>query len=130
MVRVSEDTPLGLSYERRGRGEPLLLIHDAGSYRWVWEPVLDRLVVYQDVISVDLPGHGESPPMKEEVPPTPRNFARLLVALLDDLGVGSAHVAGNSSGGWTALEMAKLILPIIPTIVPSMWPAYAVPAPV
>jgi hypothetical protein len=35
VTRVSEDAPLRLSYERRGRGEPLLLIHGAGSYRRV-----------------------------------------------------------------------------------------------
>lgn len=99
---------LGLSYERRGKGEPLLLIHGAGSYRRVWEPIMDALARERDVIAVDLPGHGDSPPMEEGEPPTPQNFARLMVAFLEDLGVGSAHVAGNSSGGWTALEMALL----------------------
>lgn len=99
---------LGLSYERRGKGEPLLLIHGAGSYRRVWEPIMDALARERDVIAVDLPGHGESPPMKEGDPPTPQNFARLLIAFLEDLGVGYAHVAGNSSGGWTALKMARL----------------------
>jgi pimeloyl-ACP methyl ester carboxylesterase len=99
---------LGLSYERRGKGEPLLLIHGAGSYRRVWEPIMGALASERDVIAVDLPGHGESPLMKGGDPPTPQNFARLLVAFLEDLGVGSAHVAGNSSGGWTALEMARL----------------------
>ena len=49
---------MGLSYERRGRGEPLLLIHGAGSYRRAWDPMLDRLAVERDVIAVDLPGHG------------------------------------------------------------------------
>lgn len=112
MIRVGEDAPLRLSYERRderrGRGGPLLLIHGAGSYRRVWDPVLDRLARERDVISVDLPGHGDSPLMEEGTPPTPANFARLMVAFLQELGLESAHVAGNSSGGWTALEMAKL----------------------
>lgn len=42
------------------------------------------------------------------MPPTPRSFARLMIAFLQELGIESSHVAGNSSGGWTALEMAKL----------------------
>ena len=108
MTRVSEDAPLCLGYERRGKGEPLLLIHGAGSYRRVWEPVLDRLAVEREVIAVDLPGHGDSPLMEKRTPPKPQNFARLMVAFLDEIGVEFAHVAGNSSGGWTALEMAKL----------------------
>jgi pimeloyl-ACP methyl ester carboxylesterase len=108
VTRVGEDVPLRLSYERRGRGEPLLLIHGAGSYRRAWDPVLDGLAVERDAIAVDLPGHGDSPLMEEATPPTPANFARLMAAFLRELGMESAHVVGNSSGGWTALEMAKL----------------------
>jgi pimeloyl-ACP methyl ester carboxylesterase len=42
------------------------------------------------------------------VPHTPIGYARVLAALLDELGIAGAHVAGNSVGGWTALELAKL----------------------
>jgi pimeloyl-ACP methyl ester carboxylesterase len=40
--------------------------------------------------------------------PTPAGFAVVLADLLRQLGHSTAHVAGNSVGGWTALEMAKL----------------------
>src|SRR5829696_9513152 len=46
--------------------------------------------------------------MEDVASPTPANFARLMAAFLRELEVESAHVVGNSSGGWTALEMAKL----------------------
>jgi len=84
VIRGSEDAPLRLSYERRGRGEPLLLIHGAGSIRRAWDPVLDRLAVERDVIAVDLPGHGGSPLMEEVTSPTPQNFARLMVVYRHD----------------------------------------------
>jgi pimeloyl-ACP methyl ester carboxylesterase len=108
VIRASEEATPRLSYERRGRGEPLLLIHGAGSYRRMWETVMDILAAKRKVIAVDLPGHGDSLLMEERIPPKSQNFARLMVAFLQELEMESAHVAGNSSGGWTALEMAKL----------------------
>lgn len=55
---------------------------------------------------MDLPGFGDSPPPGP--PPTPAGFAVVLADLLRRLGYGTAHVAGNPVGGWTALEMSKL----------------------
>jgi pimeloyl-ACP methyl ester carboxylesterase len=53
----------GLTYERRGSGEPMLLLHGLGGELGVWEPVLDALTAEHDVIAVDLPGFGASAPL-------------------------------------------------------------------
>lgn len=98
---------LKLNYTRRGSGAPLLLIHGTGSHWPVWQPVLNRLAHERDVIAVDLPGHGGSPLLPPDLPPTPTTFAGVLAGFLKELGLASAHLAGNSVGGWTALEMAK-----------------------
>jgi pimeloyl-ACP methyl ester carboxylesterase len=98
-------TPGSLHYLRRGDGEPLILIHPLGAELVVWEPVMERLARERDVIAVDLPGFGRSPSLDEE--PTPRSLAASVVSLLDELGIARAHVAGNSLGGWVALEMAR-----------------------
>jgi pimeloyl-ACP methyl ester carboxylesterase len=92
---------------RRGRGEPLVLIHPLGAELVVWEPVLERLSRERDVIALDLPGFGASPPLAGDAPPTPRALAGAVAAFLDQLGIRRAHVAGNSLGGWVALELAK-----------------------
>ncbi len=97
----------GVVLERRGSGEPLLLIHGTGGSRQHWKPVLNRLAAERDVIVVDLPGHGASDPPPDGVPHTPIGYAEILGGTLDELGLDSAHVAGNSVGGWTALELAK-----------------------
>ena len=98
----------GLHYEVNGTGAPLLLIHGTGSSLRVWDPVVSLLAAHRTVIAVDLPGFGFSPPMTSGPPPTPAGYARVLADLLGELGYDSAHVAGNSVGGWTALEIAKL----------------------
>jgi pimeloyl-ACP methyl ester carboxylesterase len=95
-------------HEVHGAGEPLLLIHGTGSNLRVWNPLVDRLAARRAVITVDLPGFGLSPRMKPGTPPTPIGFARVLAGFLRKLGYHTAHVAGNSVGGWTALEMAKI----------------------
>ena len=98
-------TPGALHYVRRGSGEPLVLIHPLGAELVVWEPVMERLARERDVIAVDLPGFGRSPGL--DGTPTPRMLADAVGGLMDDLGLSRAHVAGNSLGGWVALELAK-----------------------
>src|SRR6267378_742583 len=79
-----------LAYRRVGAGEPLLLLHGLGSQWQVWEPVLALLSREPDVA------------------PTPDRIARSVAALLDELGWKDPHVAGNSLGGWVALELARM----------------------
>ena len=97
----------GLHHVRRGGGEPLLLVHPLGSELVVWEPVLDLLASDRDVIAVDMPGFGASPPLPAGAEPTPSALAGALGRFLDGLGIERAHVAGNSLGGWVALELAR-----------------------
>jgi len=97
-----------IHYERRGSGPPLLLVHGLGGDRWVWAPVLDRLAARRDVVAVDLPGFGSSPALNSGRTPTPAALAGSLAALVDALGLERVDVAGNSLGGWVALELARL----------------------
>lgn len=96
-----------LVVERMGDGDPLLLIHGTGGTRGHWDPVRDRLAAQRSLLLVDLPGHGESPTSRD-APSNPIGYAGILANVLDELGHSSVHVAGNSVGGWTALELAKL----------------------
>jgi pimeloyl-ACP methyl ester carboxylesterase len=98
----------GIALERRGTGEPLLLIHGTGGSRAHWRAVIEPLAAERELLLVDLPGHGESDPPPPGAAHTPIGYAAQLAAMLDELEVSSVHVAGNSVGGWTALELAKL----------------------
>jgi pimeloyl-ACP methyl ester carboxylesterase len=82
-------------------------MHGTGGSRMHWRPVLASLAAQRDVLVVDLPGHGASAPPPEGVAHTPIGYAELLGWMLDELGLETVHVAGNSVGGWTSLELAK-----------------------
>jgi len=94
-----------LNYVRKGRGEPLVLIHGIGSHWQMWSPVLDRLAAERDVLAVDLPGFGRSPAL--DVEPTVAALADAVSDLAASQGMVRPHVGGNSLGGGIALELAR-----------------------
>src|SRR5918992_5337559 len=98
----------GLSCERMGSGEPLILIHGTGSSSFAWRPVTRFPSAHHELILVDLPGHGDSELPPPSVTPNAIGYAPLFADLLDALGFQSVHCAGFSVGGWTSLELAKL----------------------
>ncbi|MFF0433456.1 alpha/beta fold hydrolase [Streptomyces sp. NPDC004327] len=96
-----------VSYERRGAGEPLLLLHGIGHHWQAWEPVLDILATERDVVAVDLPGFGASPALPEPLAYDLATVVPLLGAFCEALGIDRPHVAGNSLGGLLALALGR-----------------------
>lgn len=93
---------------RAGEGEPLVLIHGFTATWRCWLPLLGELVPRFEVIAPTLHGHdGGSPVPPSEHPYSVAVAADYLEQHLDQLGVGTAHLAGNSLGGALALELAK-----------------------
>ncbi|WP_339154849.1 alpha/beta fold hydrolase [Actinomadura luteofluorescens] len=83
---------------------PLLLIHGSGASGGTWNPMIPALAAHRRVVRVDLPGCGQSPPAASyDVP----DQADRVAALLDDLGIRDADVAGHSSGGYVATALAE-----------------------
>src|SRR5436190_13437102 len=94
-----------LNYVRRGSGDPLLLLHSLGGSLVQWSPVIDALAAEREVIAVDMPGFGASPPLPDGVEPSSANLATAVLDFYESLEVeGAPDVAGISPGGWTAIE--------------------------
>src|SRR5438876_110660 len=92
---------------RAGEGEPVVLLHGfTGMWRH-WRPVLGDLVARYEVIAPTLSGHDGGPPFPAGLPMTMAGASDSLERHLDDLGVGTAHMVGNSMGGSLAIELAK-----------------------
>ncbi|MBB4660713.1 alpha/beta fold hydrolase [Conexibacter arvalis] len=93
-------TPL----HRGGSGEPLVLLHGFTDTWRTWELTLPALERRHDVLAPTLAGHAGGPPLDGEL-----HMALLadeVERAMDAAGFETAHVAGNSLGGWVALQLA------------------------
>jgi pimeloyl-ACP methyl ester carboxylesterase len=83
----------------------VVLIHGFSGTRLMWEPMLEALERSHDVLAVNLAGHVGGPGLAG----TPVSVSALVDAVerdLDAAGFETAHVVGNSLGGWIAFELA------------------------
>jgi pimeloyl-ACP methyl ester carboxylesterase len=95
-------------YAACGMGQPLVLLHGIGMSRVVWNPVLLHLSATRRVIAFDIAGFGSTPPLPHGITPTVPHLVDALEESLRGLGVAlPVDIAGNSLGGWMALEAAR-----------------------
>jgi len=92
---------------RAGSGEPLLLLHGFTGTWHHWRPLLGELVARYEVLAPTLAGHDGGPPFPAGTPLSFAAAAGLLEDQIDELGLDTVHVVGNSMGGALALELAK-----------------------
>ncbi|MEV0622550.1 alpha/beta fold hydrolase [Nonomuraea sp. NPDC050404] len=98
---------MDLAFERRGTGAPLILIHGIGHHWQGWLPVMNRLAASHTVIALDLPGFGASPALPPGIPYTAESLADAVESFCARLAIRDPAVAGNSLGGYIALELAS-----------------------
>jgi pimeloyl-ACP methyl ester carboxylesterase len=90
---------------RGGEGEPLLLLHGFTDTWRCWELVLPALEAEHEVLAPTLAGHAGGPPIGADEDPEEAIVAAVERAM-DEAGLQTAHLAGNSLGGWVALQLA------------------------
>lgn len=94
-----------MHHVRLGAGKPLLLIHGLGGSWRSWTLVLNALSAEREVIAVDLPGFGDTPPLAGEV--SIATLADAVTAFLATHDLTGVDVVGSSMGARLVLELAR-----------------------
>jgi pimeloyl-ACP methyl ester carboxylesterase len=89
---------------RGGSGPPLVCLHGFADTWRVWELVLPALERRHDVLAVTLAGHAGGPPLPETIDDA--TLADAVERAMDDARFETAHLVGNSLGGFVALQLA------------------------
>ena len=92
------------TYEITGYGEPILFLHGALVSKAMWRPQIGPFSACYQVITCDLPAHGETPDVMGEY--TIAKLADYVIELLDSIGADRVHICGHSLGGMVAQEIA------------------------
>jgi pimeloyl-ACP methyl ester carboxylesterase len=106
---------LEIAYERVGEGPPLVFVHGSAEDGRVWQPQLTALADEFTVVAWDEPGAGRS----SEVPAGfgLADYANCLAGLIEEVGLGPAHVAGLSWGGTVVLELYRHHPELVATLI-------------
>jgi pimeloyl-ACP methyl ester carboxylesterase len=96
-----------IDFYEGGEGSPLVLLHGIGGSWRAWRPVIPILEQKHRIFAPTLPGHLGGPAWPADQEPTVDGIAGVLVDQLASRGIRRPHVAGNSLGGWIALELAR-----------------------
>jgi len=96
---------LNWHYEVSGTGDPIVMIHGLGASGNYWKAQKDFLQTDFQVLTLDLPGHGQSAWM-------PVNLLEMAVdirQILNSLGISQFSLVASSMGGLVALELYRMI---------------------
>lgn len=95
-----------VAYQARGEGDrAVVFVHGWSGNAGHWHRQMAGLETGRRLVALDLPGHGDS-----DKPVTGYSmdlFARAVVAVLDDLGIGGAVVVGHSNGVPVARQLHR-----------------------
>src|SRR5579872_257901 len=91
---------------RQGKGPPLVLFHGVLGSEAMWRHVVPLLSATHETFAPTALGHRGGRPAAER----PARIADVIddaQRTLDELGLDAPHLAGNSMGGWIAIELAR-----------------------
>ncbi len=97
-------SPEGIVLRVREGADPVVLIHCVALDSRLWRPLVDRIPRDRGVVAIDVPGHGESRPLR--LGETLASVSRDIADALRWAGIRRTTVAGISMGGMIAQYLA------------------------
>jgi pimeloyl-ACP methyl ester carboxylesterase len=91
---------------RGGAGPPLVCLHGFTDTWRTWELVLPALERRHEVLAPTLPGHAGGLPLPAGEVDAGAALIDAVERALDEAGFGTAHIVGNSLGGYLSLALA------------------------
>lgn len=104
MIFNFKNTPI--YYNVVGEGSVTVLLHGFLESSQMWDPLISELSKNRQIITIDLPGMGESGVLSEIH--SMELMAETVDALLADLQVFEATFIGHSMGGYVTLACAEM----------------------
>ncbi|WP_098699363.1 alpha/beta fold hydrolase [Nocardia farcinica] len=83
----------------------VVLFHGVTMSAAAWDDVVPHLSDHHEVFAPTALGHRGGPAVRQR-PVRVRDVVDAAERMLDDRGIEQAHLAGNSLGGWIAIELA------------------------
>jgi 2-hydroxy-6-oxonona-2,4-dienedioate hydrolase/4,5:9,10-diseco-3-hydroxy-5,9,17-trioxoandrosta-1(10),2-diene-4-oate hydrolase len=108
MSRFVDFNGLTIHYDEAGAGPALIFLHGGGPGSSGLNTFSRNLAALADrcrVIAIDLPGYGQSSKLRISEPLW-GYYAKVVAGFIDALGLGKAHLIGNSMGGAVSLKTA------------------------
>lgn len=92
-----------ISFREKGKGHPLLLIHGFPMNQNVWNDFSEKLSNDFTLITIDLPGFGESPILPGQF--SIDDVADSILTWLKAKKISKTFIAGHSLGGYVTLSL-------------------------
>jgi len=95
-----------ISYRETGKGKTIALLHGFLENKNIWNGMVEELSRDFHVVTIDLPGHGES----EVLEPIHEMgaMASVVKEILESMKVEKCMLVGHSMGGYASLAFAEL----------------------
>lgn len=106
LIMTIEFQNKNIHYTSEGTGETLVLLHGFLESKEIWTEFIPEFSKYGRIITIDLPGHGQSECLAEVH--TMELMAECVHAVLKEVKAEKANFIGHSMGGYVSLAFLEL----------------------